>query len=338
MRAEGKAKHTRLSSTTVWWLNPICEVVQCRTDCWRASVKLSQWWQSSVEMENTRGWTLKLSDSQQEPLFDRTECGLTFTETSVGFRPWQSCRWCYIVSRPQSSWLRLEAGSSPTKQIACCCVDWGPLHTKVCFPGTEGPRTGPCTLRPASGERKGSVSGQGPLERWKENSPLPPACVAGPHAASNHLWVVTRPDWAERIWVGNFKTCSCFCERERICITHSELMDFPMFGPDSPFLLTCSNNESLMSGFPSPPLLGPVSSRRVEMLCRPFHPKSEAYGESLNCCLLGTRVSGSTSHNTVIWLNLQIWCNYSFRRQSLYLRLTIMWERLCDKQNNETCR
>lgn len=246
-----------------------------------------------------------------------------------------------LYCKPASKFVAQVGGWQQPYQTDCLLLCW--LRTtahKSVFSRHRGPAYWPLhSLRPASGERKGSVSGQGPLERWKDNSPRPPrACVAGPHAASNHLWVVTRPDWAERIWVGNFKTCSCFCERERICITHSELMDFPMLGPDSPFLLTCSNNESLMSGFPSPPLLGPVSSRRVEMLCRPFHPKSEAYGESLNCCLLGTRVSGSTSHNTVIWLNLQIWCNYSFRRQSLYLRLTIMWKRLCDKQNNETCR
>lgn len=28
-----------------------------------------------------------------------------------------------LFMHPLSLWLRLEAGSSPTKQIACCCVD-----------------------------------------------------------------------------------------------------------------------------------------------------------------------------------------------------------------------
>lgn len=40
------------------------------------------------------------------------------------------------------------------------------------------------------------------------------------------------------------------------------------------------------------------------MLRRSFHPKSEAYGESLTRCLLGTRVSGSPSQNAVICLDL----------------------------------
>lgn len=78
-------------------------------------------------------------------------------------------------------------------------------------------------------------AGEGHWSDEKIIPTLPPPSVAGPHAASNHLWAVTWPDWAERIWVGNFKTCSCFCVRERICITHSDLMDFPMFAPDSPF-------------------------------------------------------------------------------------------------------
>ncbi|TWW74256.1 Zona pellucida-like domain-containing protein 1 [Takifugu flavidus] len=42
------------------------------------------------------------------------------------------------------------------------------------------------------------------------------------------------------------------------------------------------------------------------MLRRSFHPKSEAYGESLNCCLLGTRVSGSPSQNAVICLQAEM--------------------------------
>lgn len=101
---------------------------------------------------------------------------------------------------------------------------------------TSGLFSASCSPRPAQGERNCSVSTPGPVERWKDNSsPHSHASTAGPHAASNHLWAVTEPDWAERIWVGNFKTCSCFYERERICITHSDLMDFPMFTRDSPF-------------------------------------------------------------------------------------------------------
>lgn len=76
-----------------------------------------------------------------------------------------------------SSGWRLAA--VPPKQIAFCCVDWGPLRTKVCFSrGARGPCTRPCTLRPASGERGGSVSGQGPLQRWKDNlsPPATPPC------------------------------------------------------------------------------------------------------------------------------------------------------------------
>lgn len=106
---------------------------------------------------------------------------------------------------------------------------------------------------PTGPGKKGTAqsAGQG---HWSDEKIILPPTAAGPHAASNHLWAVTQPDWAERIWVGNFKTCSCFCERERICITHSDLMDFPMFTLDSPFLLTCSNNESLMCRIPfSPP-------------------------------------------------------------------------------------
>lgn len=44
---------------------------------------------------------------------------------------------------------------------------------------------------------------------------------------------------------------------KRICITHSDVMDFPMFALDSSFLLTCGNNESLIRGIlssdPTPP-------------------------------------------------------------------------------------
>lgn len=103
--------------------------------------------------------------------------------------------------------------------------------------------------------------------------------------------------------MGNFKTCSCFCERERICITHSDLMDFPMFALDSPFLLTCSNNESLMCGIPFPPLpLSPVSSCEVGMLWGPVHRLSQAYGEPLTCWLSGTPVSASSSSPLTVFL------------------------------------
>lgn len=134
-----------------------------------------------------------------------------------------------------------------------------------------------------------------------------PLGVAGPPAASNHLWAVTRPDW-----VGNLKSCSCFYECEKICITHSDLMDFPMFTPDSPFLLTCSDNESLMSAVPlptpfprHPPLLSSGSSCQVGMLCRPFHHLSQSHGDPLTCCLPGAQVSDSTSHRAVVWVVLQ---------------------------------
>lgn len=149
---------------------------------------------------------------------------------------------------------RLAAACSPTRQIACCCADWGLIYTKHEKCGFLGPR--PCVLGSALPDqprekRTSQSAGKG---HWSDEKIIPPPSVAGPHAASNHLWAVTQPDWAERIWVGNFKTCSCFCERERICITHSDLMDFPMFTLDSPFLLTCSNNESLMCRIPfSPP-------------------------------------------------------------------------------------
>lgn len=96
-------------------------------------------------------------------------------------------------------------------------------------------------------------AGQG---HWSDEKiiqhPHPPP-APGPHAASNHLWAVTEPDWAERIWVGNFKTCSYFCGCERICITHSVLMDFPMFNPDNPFCwhVQIMNLLCVWSPFPS---------------------------------------------------------------------------------------
>lgn len=69
-----------------------------------------------------------------------------------------------------------------------------------------------------------------------------------------------------------------------------------MFTLDSPFLLTCSNNEALMCWIPfSPLLLSPVSSCQVGMLCGPFHHLSQAYGEPLTRRLPGTRVSSNTA-------------------------------------------
>lgn len=180
-------------------------------------------------------------------------------------------------------------------------ADWELQHTKnekVWIPWAKGPHSGLCTPWLAWGKRNGSVSRPGPLEWWKDNSPPHPhPTAAGPHAASNHLWAVTEPDWAERIWVGNFKTCSCFCWCERICITHSDLMDFPMFSLDSPFLLTCWNNESLMCRIPLSLLhLSFVSSCEEGMQCRPLHRLSQTYGEPLTCWLSGNRVSSSSSH------------------------------------------
>lgn len=198
---------------------------------------------------------------------------------------------------------RPAAACSPTKQIACCCADWGLLqtkHEKCGFPGPRARVVG--SALPDWPREKGTAqsAGQG---HWSDEKIILPPTAAGPHAASNHLWAVTQPDWAERIWVGNFKTCSCFCDRERICITHSDLMDFPMFTLDSPFLLTCSNNESLMCRIPFPPLLlSPVSSCRLGMLCGPFHRLSQAYGEPLTRWLPGTRVSGPISHRVMVCL------------------------------------
>lgn len=64
-----------------------------------------------------------------------------------------------------------------------------------------------------------------------------------------------------------------------------------MFGVDSRFLLTSSNNEALMCRAPfSPVLQGPVSSCQVGMLCKPSPRLSQAYGGALTCWLQGTTV------------------------------------------------
>lgn len=100
---------------------------------------------------------------------------------------------------------------------------------------------GPDPDRP--GTQKGQLSQRRAQSRswWKDNSPLADHMRRG-----GRLWALEEQDQAERIWVGNFKTCSCFWACERICITHSLLMDFPMFPQTALLLLTCSNNESLM--------------------------------------------------------------------------------------------
>lgn len=68
-----------------------------------------------------------------------------------------------------------------------------------------------------------------------------------------------------------------------------------------PFLLTRSNNESVMCMVPfSLLLMSSVSSCQVGMLCRPLHRLSQAYGEPLTCWLPGTRVSSSPSHRTTV--------------------------------------
>lgn len=62
---------------------------------------------------------------------------------------------------------------------------------------------------------------------------IPPAqtsCNAGAR-----LQTLTEKDQAERIWVGNFKTRSCFWVRERICITHSLFDGLSHVSLDSPF-------------------------------------------------------------------------------------------------------
>lgn len=146
----------------------------------------------------------------------------------------------------------------------------------------------------AQSARQGEVS--------DEKIILPPT-TAGPHAASNHLWAVTEPDWAERIWVGNFKTCSYFCSRERICITHSDLMDFPMFTLDSPFLLTCSNNESLMCTvpfFPSVPEFCFQSSGRDAVWTIPSSVPS--LWRTADLLAFRTRVSVSACCRAIVWL------------------------------------
>jgi len=166
------------------------------------------------------------------------------------FMCWESCD--QKSKFRDQVWGRQQL-AAPAKQIACCCADWGLPHTKHEKCGFLGPRAHVVgSAIPDRPGEKGTAqsAGQG---HWSDEKIILPPTAAGPHAASNHLWAVTQPDWAERIWVGNFKTCSCFCERERICITHSDLMDFPMFTLDSPFLLTCSNNESLMCRSLFPP-------------------------------------------------------------------------------------
>lgn len=152
----------------------------------------------------------------------------------------------------------LQLGAPPD-QNECWCADWKLLHTKhadcgflrsrACVGQLQSPRW-------LLAKRTGSVSGLGPPERWKDNfAPTTTITVSGPHAASNYLWALTEPDWFERIWVGNFKSCSCFCGCERICITHSGLMDFPMFTLDSRYCRHLLIMNLLCVEAPFPPVL-----------------------------------------------------------------------------------
>lgn len=71
------------------------------------------------------------------------------------------------------------------------------------------------------------------------------------------------PDWAKRIWVGNFKTCSCFCGREKDLYNTFRCDGFSHVCSGQPFFwLTCWNNESLIRGIHSshpPPRRPPCS-------------------------------------------------------------------------------
>lgn len=69
--------------------------------------------------------------------------------------------------------------------------------------------------------------------RWQDNFPKLTSCSVKP--PSDHLCVLKEEDQAERIWVGNFKTCSCFWAREKICIIHWGFDGFSHVLPDSGF-------------------------------------------------------------------------------------------------------
>lgn len=77
---------------------------------------------------------------------------------------------------------------------------------------------------------KKAISVSDPLNRWKDNSPR-----ADLMQCWGRLRTLTEGDQAERIWVGNFKTRSCFWVRERICITHSLFDGLSHVSLGSPF-------------------------------------------------------------------------------------------------------
>lgn len=93
--------------------------------------------------------------------------------------PWNSMNFAFfcfaLFMWPEikvwGSGRRPAVACSPTEQIACCCADWGLPHTQS-MKSVDSRGQGPAWW--AQGERNGSVSKPGPLERWKDNSHPPP--------------------------------------------------------------------------------------------------------------------------------------------------------------------
>lgn len=227
---------------------------------------------------------------------------------------------------PVTKFAGEAAVRSPTEQSACCCADGGAptqKHEKRGFPEPRARVLGSALLDQACGEWNSSVSRWGPLERWKDNSHSPPSfcrrtsCGVKPFV-SGDMARLGRKDMS-----GKLQNLLMFLRTWKDLYNTFRFDGFSHVRSGQPsFLLTCSNNESLMRGIPLFPrlLMSPVSSCRVGMRCGPFHHPSLAYGEPLTRWLSGTRVSGSTSTWAVdgVFLKKKI---YYYCCQSMQRRL-----------------
>lgn len=106
------------------------------------------------------------------------------------------------------------------------------------------------------GERNGSVSRPGPLERWKDNpppTPLPPccrwtSCSVKPFVSSD------RARLGRKDMSGKLQNLLMFLRTWKDLYNTFRFDGLSHVRSGQPFLLTCSNNESLMCGIPfSPP-------------------------------------------------------------------------------------
>lgn len=100
---------------------------------------------------------------------------LTLTETSVWFQPEQTwrCSSLYTASTLASKFVPQVGGWQKPHQTDCLLLRWPrTIANKSVFSRDQGPA--PALSDQPREKGKAQSAGQGPLERWKDNSTLPP--------------------------------------------------------------------------------------------------------------------------------------------------------------------